>query len=135
MIVIIIFFIAYVYCLIDGSSNYSSIYINYSYWMGSQQAPPMYQYRLVLSQDDKLVNVATDCDFNIEGDIRFPITSNVSSKTKFLVSKDYMYKYHCGPRHYGCCIMKLLLFILCIYAILINIIYTCTILSTYLSYS
>ena len=70
------------------------IVYKYSYWLGSQMAPPMYQYRLVLSQDDKLLNVATDCDFNIEGEVRLPVTSNIASKTKFLV-RMYVCMYVC----------------------------------------
>ena len=54
--------------------------------MGSQSAPPIYQYRLVMSQEDKLVNIATDMDMNIEGEVKYPIRQNLGTKTKFQVS-------------------------------------------------
>jgi hypothetical protein len=63
----------------------------FSYWLGSQFAPSMYQYRLVLAQDDKMINVATDADFNIEGEIKYPVNPNVVAKSKFVVlAKSYI---------------------------------------------
>ena len=57
-----------------------------SYWMGASQIPvPIYQYRIILPFDDKVINVATDMDFNVEGDIKAPITKNVLAKSSFLV--------------------------------------------------
>ena len=54
--------------------------------MGASQIPvPIYQYRIILPFDDKVINVATDMDFNVEGDIKAPITKNVLAKSSFLV--------------------------------------------------
>lgn len=55
--------------------------------MGAQQVPPIYQYRIVLPFDDKVLNVATDLDFNISGDVKLPINSNITAKSNFSVSK------------------------------------------------
>lgn len=55
------------------------------YWIGSQSAPPIYQYRLILPFDDKVVNVATDMDFNVEGEVRCPLLPNVGAKVSFSV--------------------------------------------------
>ena len=46
----------------------------FSYWLGSQaMGQPLYQYRLILAEDDKMLNVATDMDFNVEGEARYPL--------------------------------------------------------------
>jgi hypothetical protein len=61
----------------------------YSYWLGSQATgQPIYQYRLILPFDDKVVNVATDMDFNIEAEIKCPISANLSTKTNFTVGSN-----------------------------------------------
>jgi hypothetical protein len=58
----------------------------YSYWIGStQMQQPLYQYRLILNEDDYLINVATDMDFNIEGEIKFPVIPNTSAKINLVV--------------------------------------------------
>ena len=57
-----------------------------SYWIGSQATQnPIYQYRLILPFDEKVVNVATDMDFNIEGEVKFPLSDNAHAKTNFVV--------------------------------------------------
>lgn len=48
-------------------------------------ASPIYQYRIIMPFDDSIVNVATDMDFNIEGELRTPITKNIVAKSSFLV--------------------------------------------------
>lgn len=64
----------------------------HSYWLGSQATgQPIYQYRLILPFDDKLVNVATDMDFNIEGELKCPLSTNFSSKANFVVRYESMY--------------------------------------------
>ena len=68
-------------------SDFNGLY--FSYWIGSQNTGgnPIYQYRLILPlQDDKVVNVATDMDFNIECEVKVPITPNVLAKSNFTVS-------------------------------------------------
>ena len=60
--------------------------------MGASQIPvPIYQYRIILPFDDKVINVATDMDFNVEGDIKAPVTKNVLAKSSFLVLFRYWY--------------------------------------------
>ena len=55
--------------------------------MGAQQiAVPIYQYRIILPFDETVINVATDMDFNIEGEVKVPVTKNVVGKTSFLVN-------------------------------------------------
>jgi hypothetical protein len=47
---------------------------------------PIYQYRLILPlEGDKLINVATDMDFNIEGEAKVSLTPNIVAKTNFVV--------------------------------------------------
>ena len=56
--------------------------------MGAQQiAVPIYQYRIILPFDETVINVATDMDFNIEGEVKVPVTKNVVGKTSFLVNQ------------------------------------------------
>jgi len=55
------------------------------YWIGSQTAPPIYQYRIILPFEDKQINVATDMDFNIEGELRVPMGKGLSAKTSFSI--------------------------------------------------
>jgi hypothetical protein len=58
----------------------------HSYWVGSSQMPqPLYQYRFILTEDENLLNVATDMDFNIEGEVKAGITPNISTKLNFVV--------------------------------------------------
>ena len=59
------------------------------YWIGSQSAPPIYQYRLILPFDDKVVNVATDMDFNIEGEMRVPLAQNLNAKGSFTIHEQH----------------------------------------------
>ena len=62
-------------------------FIYFSYWMGAQQMPaPIYQYRIILPFDESVVNVATDMDFNVEGEVKMPIAKNILAKSSFLVS-------------------------------------------------
>lgn len=57
------------------------------YWVGSQSAPPIYQYRLIIPFEDKQVNVATDMDFNIECELRAPLGKGMSGKTTFSINE------------------------------------------------
>ena len=61
-----------------------------SYWLGSQSAPPIYQYRIILPSDDRVINVATDMDFNVEGEVKASLTPNISAKTTFVVRGVYV---------------------------------------------
>ena len=61
--------------------------VSHFYWLGSQQTQqPIYQYRVILPFDERVINVATDMDFNIEGEIKGPISRNLNLKTNFNVS-------------------------------------------------
>lgn len=53
-----------------------------SYWIGSQNVPPIYQYRLILPFDDgRLVNISTDVEFsNIDAEFKIPIDQQQSAK-------------------------------------------------------
>lgn len=63
----------------------------FSYWMGASQIPvPIYQYRIILPFDDKVINVATDMDFNVEGDLKAPLSKNVLAKSSFLVFRRHL---------------------------------------------
>lgn len=65
---------------------------NHSYWVGSQAngGNPLYQYRIILPvDDDKVINVATDLDFNVEGEVKCGITPNILAKTSFVVRTYY----------------------------------------------
>jgi hypothetical protein len=46
---------------------------------------PIYMYRLILPYDEKVLNVGTDMDFNLEGDLKVPINENVAVKGEFVV--------------------------------------------------
>lgn len=66
----------------------SQIYLSIirSFWMGASQIPvPIYQYRLVFPFDDKILNVSTDMDFNVEGELKTPISKNIGAKSNFVV--------------------------------------------------
>jgi len=65
-----------------------NLFCNFSFWLGSQQSPgPIYQYRLILPFDDRLINVATDANFNIEGEVKTPLMKNVNAKFSFQVGE------------------------------------------------
>ena len=55
--------------------------------MGSPQAGTVYQYRIVLPYDDRVLNVATDADFNVEGDAKLSLSPTLSLKSTFAVSR------------------------------------------------
>lgn len=60
--------------------------------MGASQIPvPIYQYRIILPFDDKVINVATDMDFNVEGDLKAPLSKNVLAKSSFLVFRQLLF--------------------------------------------
>lgn len=60
--------------------------VSHFYWMGSAAMPqPLYQYRLILPiDDDKMINVATDLDFNIEGEAKYTVAPNMIVKSNFV---------------------------------------------------
>lgn len=63
--------------------------VTHFYWLGSQATgQPIYQYRLIFPVEDKaLVNVSTDMDFNIEGEAKYTITDNISTKSNLVLSE------------------------------------------------
>ena len=68
--------------------TFYTYYLN-SYWVGSQNTgQPIYQYRMILPfDDDKMINVATDLDMNLEGELKAGITPNISVKSNFQVKE------------------------------------------------
>ena len=56
--------------------------VSHFYWIGSQNVPPIYQYRLILPFDDgRLVNISTDVEFsNIDAEFKIPIDQQQSAK-------------------------------------------------------
>ena len=61
--------------------------VSHFYWIGSQATQqPIYQYRVILPFDDnKVLNVATDMDFNVEGEAKIGFTEQISAKSNFAV--------------------------------------------------
>lgn len=55
--------------------------------MGSPQAGTVYQYRIVLPYDDRVLNVATDADFNVEGEAKLTLSPNLALKSTFAVDR------------------------------------------------
>ena len=57
-----------------------------SYWIGSQVAGGhIYQYRIILPFDDKVINVATDVEGNIEGEAKLILSPALAIKSVFVV--------------------------------------------------
>ena len=61
--------------------------------MGSQALGQLYQYRFILHEDEKMLDVATDMDINIEGEIKFPVATNTLFKSNFTVIIQHIYIY------------------------------------------
>lgn len=61
--------------------------VSHFYWIGSQATgAPIYMYRVILPFDDKMANFATDMDFNIEGEVKTPLTDNIALKAETVVN-------------------------------------------------
>ena len=61
--------------------------VSHFYWIGSQaMGQPLYQFRIILPDEDKVVNVATDMDFNLEGEVKFPLANKFAFASNFAVS-------------------------------------------------
>ena len=74
-------------CLSACASFIHSFIRQHSFWMGSAQAPPMYQYRIILPLEDNkyTVNVASDPDFNIEAEFKANVNQNIVAKANIVV--------------------------------------------------
>jgi mitochondrial import receptor subunit TOM40 len=60
--------------------------VSHFYWIGSQvTGQPIYQYRCILPYEDTVGSVATDMDFNVEGDFKTPVHKNVMGKFNFSI--------------------------------------------------
>jgi hypothetical protein len=66
--------------------------VSHFFWFGTAARPPMYQYRITIPQDEGTITVATDADFNIEGEVNIGIPTpensvlgNLNFKTEFVV--------------------------------------------------
>jgi hypothetical protein len=60
------------------------------YWLGSQATggQPVYRYRLHLPFDErgeKSCYIQTDMDFNVDGEVKFPLSKKLQSKVSFAV--------------------------------------------------
>jgi hypothetical protein len=58
--------------------------------MGSQAIPqPMYQYRVILhdTKGEKIFNVGSDMDFNIDGEFKTPLAESIGMKTSFMINE------------------------------------------------
>jgi hypothetical protein len=72
--------------VVQKQANLNTV-VTHFYWLGSQvTGQPVYQYRVILPFEEKVINVATDMDFNIEGEVKYPISPSISTKTNFAVS-------------------------------------------------
>ena len=58
--------------------------VNHFWQLGSQGS--IYQYRFILLDDDKMLNVGTDLDFNLSGDFKWPVSDNIMLKSNFGLS-------------------------------------------------
>ena len=57
---------------------------NHFWQLGSQGS--IYQYRFILLEDEKMLNVATDMDFNTSGELKWPLAENLLLKSSFGLS-------------------------------------------------
>lgn len=61
--------------------------VSHFYWLGSQMTgQPIYQYRLILPFDEKVISVATDMDLNIESDVKYPLNENLTLKSNIAIT-------------------------------------------------
>ena len=58
--------------------------VNHFWQLGSQGS--IYQYRFILVDDDKMLNVGTDMDFNSSGELKWPLADNIMLKSNFGLS-------------------------------------------------
>ena len=60
--------------------------VSHFYWIGSQAAGQIYQYRIILPIDDgKLINVSSDGDLSVEGEIKLQLSKNIGARSNFVV--------------------------------------------------
>lgn len=66
--------------------NLNSI-VSHFYWLGSQATgQPIYQYRIIFADEEKFVNLSTDADINVEGEVKWPLTKGVLGKLNFTLA-------------------------------------------------
>lgn len=74
-------------CAVQKQVNLNTV-VSHFYWLGSQAVgQPIYQYRLILHEDDKMINVATDLDMNMEGDMKMPLAPQANFKSSFVLQE------------------------------------------------
>lgn len=84
--------------IVQKQANMNTV-VSHFYWLGSQATgQPIYQYRVILPFEERVINVATDMDFNIEGEVKYPFSSRLASKTTFAVSAFYDMKFELTKR-------------------------------------
>ena len=59
-----------------------------SYWLGSQQmgGTQLYQYRIFLADEVNQINMGTDMDLNIDGELRSQLSGSTSAKASTTVT-------------------------------------------------
>jgi hypothetical protein len=79
--------------------------VSHFFWFGTAARPPMYQYRITIPQDEGSLTVATDMDFNIEGELNIGIPTpensalgNLNFKSEFVVCD--LYFFFCSQYHF-----------------------------------
>ncbi len=54
--------------------------VTHFYWMGSKVNGPIYQYRVILVNDEWMINAGTDLEFNNQIELKYAINKNLSTK-------------------------------------------------------
>eukprot|EP00604_Paraphysomonas_vestita_P000603 CAMPEP_0174825016 /NCGR_PEP_ID=MMETSP1107-20130205/41055_1 /TAXON_ID=36770 /ORGANISM="Paraphysomonas vestita, Strain GFlagA" /LENGTH=261 /DNA_ID=CAMNT_0016055699 /DNA_START=201 /DNA_END=986 /DNA_ORIENTATION=+ len=66
--------------------NLNSV-VSHFYWLGSQATgQPIYQYRIIFADDDKFINISTDADINVEGEVKWPLVKRTQGKLNFTLA-------------------------------------------------
>mmetsp|Transcript_35150 Transcript_35150/g.35792 ORF Transcript_35150/g.35792 Transcript_35150/m.35792 type:complete len:327 (+) Transcript_35150:115-1095(+) len=73
-------------CVVQKQVNLNTA-VSHFYWLGSQAVPPIYKYYLIFHDEDKMINVNTDMDLNLEGEIKGSIAPNVNAKINFTLGE------------------------------------------------
>lgn len=54
--------------------------VTHFYWMGSKLNGPIYQYRVILVNDEGMINAGTDLEFNNQIEIKYAVNKNLTTK-------------------------------------------------------
>mmetsp|Transcript_7928 Transcript_7928/g.7081 ORF Transcript_7928/g.7081 Transcript_7928/m.7081 type:complete len:318 (+) Transcript_7928:43-996(+) len=73
--------------IVQKQVNLNSV-VSHFYWLGQANPPvPIYQYRVIIPYDDKILNVVTDLDFNVEGELKYTLTKALLLKSNFTIGE------------------------------------------------